>query len=1040
MSQVKAHTTETAKKGEPTHRPEQKPDSGHKQGVARQAAYQHARVNPALLRASEVLALQRSMGNRRLQGVMRQCIGSASDQPSRALVEKKHNRPAELAVINTHAMDHPAPSEKIVQRAVNPTDPRLPATQTDALTYATEAEAAINGAKTRLATSAEPERRNVPDFITNRGLNLQAMTPRHDSTLNAPNINFFFGSINYSDSLVLPQTLAYHITSNRTTVRIRARQEANADNPLSGAEVENRLVHAVREVAYTASAAVGTPASFDLYRAKFNSLWDTAPFATLATAFDPTLDSKGPRTTRARAVFNRIYQEDPALQTAYDQNTGGIRERIDTYIGPEGFNPISSSRLQTLRTVFSSATAPVTGAQYTTFRGNVQVAANALDDSDRQVVEQSNDWQRLINEYVTTQAQRQEIRSIIATAPPSPSAPTPPPTPSSTPPPSTSGPGVTPQQFVNSIRIDGPTAPILANARRQQVTLTPRSAVANPNVAIQSRLTVTPANRVQGTNVSPVSAWPNAATAGVPFQPDIINTSTVNMTAHLDLVNGPTGLVASPPIPDLTFQVQDNRQANFLATWFAGVNFNNGSSQEWFTGSNVVRYRGGTQNFNVVGVLPSGQTNPGLPLSVRASLKRGTSLIAGGPSTLTPFPPDQRQTGRIAMNIAAPATIPTAGDLLTFEVELTDASGAAVLGTKTVSMTVLPEQTYTRAQAIAAATADEAHLHDTSSTGLLGQMIALGGQPARVAAAINPLPPAAPPPGPRITLRALTVRHDSAAFVSQVLGAPNPSKVGYFVGNTYQPLPNTANSFADVAGAAAFQIPSGFGPRFIVANRTTDVFSGAQRSDSSLITLIVHEAVHAMDIRPGAGTDIERYKTEFRAYWMDGRFGPPNQGTCPPLTTPLTGVCPTSGCRDTAFRPELPPPGPKSCRARAIFENHLYGSTTYPFVKPAYDNNTGGFRDAVDNYLIPDGINLMVSVRLEALRALIEGFSGSGFAALRTNVQAFMGVGAAPPLGVLDTDERNAIRNSRAWRNLLDRKITNLANRAQLKTDLGIPQ
>jgi hypothetical protein len=237
-------------------------------------------------------------------------------------------------------------------------------------------------------------------------------------------------------------------------------------------------------------------------------------------------------------------------------------------------------------------------------------------------------------------------------------------------------------------------------------------------------------------------------------------------------------------------------------------------------------------------------------------------------------------------------------------------------------------------------------------------------------------------------------------------------------------------------------VPSGFGPRFVVANRTTDVSTGTKRPDAELITAIVHEAVHALDVRPGAGTVIEQYKTEFRAYWMDGAFGPPDQGTCPPPAVPFATICPPVGaaCFDTAFRADLPPPGPKSCRARAIFSQHLYGLTTYPFVKPAYDNNNAGFRDAVDNYLVPDGINLIISVRLEALRALIEAFTGSGFATLRTRVQGFMGVGAAPApaVGMLSADERNEVKRNRAWRDLVDRNFTP-PQRALLKADLGIP-
>ena len=134
----------------------------------------------------------------------------------------------------------------------------------------------------------------------------------------------------------------------------------------------------------------------------------------------------------------------------------------------------------------------------------------------------------------------------------------------------------------------------------------------------------------------------------------------------------------------------------------------------------------------------------------------------------------------------------------------------------------------------------------------------------------------------------------------------------------------------------------------------------------------------------------------------------------------------------------MPPPGPKSPRARAIFEI-VYGSTTYPFVKLAYDNNTAGFRAAVDAYVIPDGVNLIVSVRLEALRAVIAGITGVNFAARRARVRAFMGIGAAPAVGALSPAEKDEIVRNRAWRDLVNTEVASAANRALLKADLGIP-
>jgi hypothetical protein len=87
----------------------------------------------------------------------------------------------------------------------------------------------------------------------------------------------------------------------------------------------------------------------------------------------------------------------------------------------------------------------------------------------------------------------------------------------------------------------------------------------------------------------------------------------------------------------------------------------------------------------------------------------------------------------------------------------------------------LREITFTQAQAQAAATVDDTYYHDATPAGLLGKMIARGGTVANVAAAIG---------AGRIRLRPLTMRHDSTAYVTAQLGAPDPSQVGYFVGPT----------------------------------------------------------------------------------------------------------------------------------------------------------------------------------------------------------------------------------------------------------------
>ncbi|HEX3045099.1 MAG TPA: hypothetical protein VHY08_10110 [Bacillota bacterium] len=928
----------------------------------------------------------------------------------------------------------------VIQRA-NATDPRLPLDQAEALAYAAAAKTEIDNANLNLGTASLPANRNIPVLLTQQGITLEALTPRHDSNAPPGNLRFFAGQANYNNSLTLPEDTTYHLKNSGTTkaVRIRARNHSNIDNLLSRPEIEHRLIQAVSELSHLMATRPGTPNLFDQYQAEFNSLWNTPPFDKLMTDFDPALDSKGPRTIKSRQIFNYIYQHNSALKAAYDQNPAGahnIREQIDAFTAPEGMNLINSPRLQALREVFFTFSVPVHISQYTAFRTAIQNAANALDTDDRIEVEQSNEWQRLINDHVRTQDQRLEIRTIISTPPPSAgsTAPVPSPvTPPSTPPGPAPAGVMTPQAFVNSITIDGPTAPVLANNRREPITLTPKSSAPNPNVNISTRFTVTPAKQVYGNNISPVSVFPNAADAGVPFEPEITNTGgTISMNAHLDLVNGPAGLTLTAP-PDLPFTVQDNRLADFLANWLTDFDFNTGMFQDSYLNGGTIRYLGGTQNFNVCAFLPSGQTNPGLSLFIRVRLKRGATTIA--PLTtpvLEPFPPNKSITSPIALNISAPATVPISGDPLNFEIELIDSDRKTVLDTQVLTFKVMPETTYTQAQAIIAAVADDAFFHDTSSTGLLGQMTAQGGMVAQIASFIAPQPPV-PTSLPMITLRSLIKRHDSAAFVKAVKGNYNPSFDGYFFGTTYGPPPDTANSRVKDAGGAAFSMPD-VAPRFIAVNRTTDVAGGSPpRLDSEVIRLVVHESVHALDYIPrvapnSSGWEIQSYKDEFRAYWMDGRFGQPDQAIC--LAPYFSAV----------FDPSLTPPGPKSPRAREIFKT-LYGDTTYKWMKDAYDDNKDGFRTQVDNYLVPDGINLIVSQRLDMLRDAIDKYNGSGFATIKHTVQTYMGTAGPPPalVGVLDANEKEQIKHNRAWRDLVNRRFPNPTQRNIIKNELQIP-
>ena len=160
----------------------------------------------------------------------------------------------------------------------------------------------------------------------------------------------------------------------------------------------------------------------------------------------------------------------------------------------------------------------------------------------------------------------------------------------------------------------------------------------------------------------------------------------------------------------------------------------------------------------------------------------------------------------------------------------------------------------------------------------------------------------------------------------------------------------------------------------------------SQRSIDELGRFAAHESIHSVDDPPAnwsttGPTDWDQYRQEFRAYWVDGGFA----------SLPTT--------RDESFAR-----GPKSPRANAIFE-HIYNS--YEHTRHGYDGNVGGFRELCDNYLYPDGINLIVSVTLNALKAALRDHSGT-FAVRHARVQT--------AFTACTSDDRAEIAANRAWR------------------------
>ena len=128
MNQVKTHATEVQKKTEPARQLEQEatrqPEQGVVQVVAPQAAYRRAQVSRNGLRPADLLALQRTVGNRQVQRILERSSSRVNGQQQKdpaqedcaIRVQTKFSAKA-FEGIHKHRVDHleyaSAPDETI---------------------------------------------------------------------------------------------------------------------------------------------------------------------------------------------------------------------------------------------------------------------------------------------------------------------------------------------------------------------------------------------------------------------------------------------------------------------------------------------------------------------------------------------------------------------------------------------------------------------------------------------------------------------------------------------------------------------------------------------------------------------------------------------------------------------------------------------------------------------------------------------------------------------------------------------------------------
>lgn len=776
----------------------------------------------------------------------------------------------------------------------------------------------------------------------------------------------------------------------------------------------------VRETAMLTAheAAEGSAMSlFVQYRGLFNSLWESAPFRGLASDFDPTLDSKGPRTRRSRDIFLRIYQTNAALHAAYDHNTAGIRARIDQYIGPDSLNIAASPRIQQLRTLFRARSTissnSLTNPSYVAFKLALTPVAQQLDNDERQEIAGSHEWRLIIDRTVTGQNLRSDLADFIDTA--WQSAPAAAVAPAG--PVGLVAPVLPPlvltqnqQTFANTLSLTGaPASPLVSQNEQETLTFTPHSTRNPAGLVARSQVQVDHANQVSSTNPSE-NPWPLNSQHGRPHTADVIvggAAGFTDFTGTLRLLS-PTGTIAHPP-RTATIRVQDDRQAWFVAHVNDGVEITDQNRSLWLSSLPAgahVEYYGRQQTISIKPNLSDAGNfveNRGLTVFVRATMtKNGVALP---PFQMVEFG-EHSQIRSLGGTTLVQGSA-TAVDAIQIIVEFRRTRTATPFHVIPVNFNVHPHTpAFTNAMVLAQLQTDHHDLNVTTGGSVLADMIARGGQAARIANSIQ---------NHFVKLEPFMIRADAATYVSNHGENPH-TKTAYLMGHT---AVNDAHTLIDVTGAAGWRWPAH--PDTVFVNFTPSLNNPLlKRPNDDMIETIMHEAVHALDRRPASGSTIERYKTEVRAYWMSGEFD----------RAPAVGAGP-GPLRSTAFDPTMDNRGPKSEKARAIFD-HMYGSPTYPWVKPNYDANTNHFREQVDAFIVPDGINLIVSSNLERLRAAIAAFTGAGFAAHRTHILSLYNAATMTP------EDRREISGNRYWRDLVESKYAG-AQRTTIKNDLHIP-
>ncbi len=196
-------------------------------------------------------------------------------------------------------------------------------------------------------------------------------------------------------------------------------------------------------------------------------------------------------------------------------------------------------------------------------------------------------------------------------------------------------------------------------------------------------------------------------------------------------------------------------------------------------------------------------------------------------------------------------------------------------------------------------------------------------------------PPGSPPQGRRMRAEPMTLRSDSAQLVAD--RAENPAQDAYYFRGVHQD--NEQKHGPTTLGTID-------GNTLLVRGRGS---SGTWQSEDDMIGTFVHEASHVLVAdygeHPGTSTDagsFDRYKDEFRAYFVEPSFSPGVVGDA------------------------------RAAQIKLQLVGTALGSGGYPDLNANYwATPATPLKAQIDGHLRPDGFNLDNSARLDRLVGLL---------------------------------------------------------------------